>query len=556
MQTLNSYLNLTTTVIAIGVTLLSVNPAQATNWFERVTAGADTYSDTNNEEENFGGEDYIRIGKFPTGTFGGNGVVPEDEQETQIGYVNWDLQNIINRINNTLDIPQGAQVRNVEATLTLYHGIDDPQNPHGPNRPSPGFARVGIEALGVIDPWDEGSGINPNNPPRTINDIDEDAPTLFTDDILLGANEYTATAMNNYIEGILNTNFNDNADDDQNLLSIAIRPTFGISFPGFGFHPIESFYSQNQENESLKPKLELNFEVWNEAYKVMDGPNVTVQSRLGNQRTWEWAQTEKSQDSNGNTIDTVLRNINWRWENGEEVPFELECNPNNNLLTLRVGDQPPMIYITETCEGIDGVNMFAQARKDGTEMEILLTRIGELGGDRVGITGRDFSALGVAGQPLQSGQFYFTDDPDPTKPNGGGVGFENGANFIRGLVTMRWDPNNGHPQDQPGRDNANQIQLTALTRADDPAAALIPQGFVPQNAQPQENRIFQTACKDGTPTLEVWGLIESSNPEILPEYTCTSNQISTSNTTVPEPTSVLSLMLLGTTGLGLRLRKK
>ncbi|MDJ0509504.1 MAG: PEP-CTERM sorting domain-containing protein [Crocosphaera sp.] len=557
MQTWNSYLNLTTTILAMGVTLLNVNPAQATSWLRTLTAGNDNYSDTNNEEVNFGGEDYIRIGNFPTGTTGAEGDVPVENQEEQIGYVSWNLQNIINTINNTLEIPEGAEVRNVDASLVLHQGINDPNNPNGPNRPLPGFARVSLEGLGVIGQWDENNAINPNFPPQTINDLDPEAPTLFTGDINLGSNTYSATALNDYIENIFNTNFNGNPNDDQNLLSIALRPTASLNFPNFGFFPIDSFFSQNQENEELKPSLELSFEVWNEAYKVLEDLNVTVQSRLGNQTTWEWSQTEKSQGNNGNTIDTVITDRNWRWRNGVPVEFELQCNPDNNLLTLTLENQAPISHVTETCEGIDGVSIFAQARRPNTEMEILLTRIGELEGDRIGVTPRDFSALGVAGQPLESDRFYFTDDANPQEPNGGGLDFTNGADFIRGLVTMRWIEEDGNPQDQRGRTNDNQIQLTALTRADDPLAGFTPQSFIPQgNPSEPQSTIFEAACVNGTPDIEIWERIASSNPDLLPEYTCSSNTISPSNTTVPEPTSILSLILLGTTGLGLRLRKK
>lgn len=516
MQTLNSYLNLATSVITIGVTTLSVNPAQAASWFRTVTAGNDTYSDTQpgNEDVNFGGEDFIRVGNFPTGTDDKNGEVPPENQEEQRGYLSWDLQSIIDDVNNSLGIPQGAQIRNVNARLILHQSINDPLNPNDANGPrlSPETARVVLDGLGVTGQWDESEGINPDNAPATIN-----APTLFPGQIDLGRNVYSGTQLNTFIEDILNSNFNGNGNDDEKVLSIALRPTSSFNFPDpdpdtntqGGFYPIDSFWSQNQDNEALKPKLELEFDVWNEAYKVMGGPNVTVQSRFGDWNTWEWGQLTKSQ----NGSDTVRSETNWRWRNGEAVPFELSCNPNNNRLSLKVGNQSPINYINNTCEGMDGISMFAQARIPNTEMEIQLTGIGELGGDTVDITDRDVNALGVAGNSLESLKFYFTDQSNPVADNGGGLDFTNGANFIQGLVTMRWDGEDGFPQ---GADNANQIQFTALTKVDDPMA-----GSTPQGSNPQDN-----------------------------------NQISSNNTTVPEPSSVVTLMLLGTTGLGLRLRKK
>lgn len=509
MQTLNSYLNLATSVIAIGVTTLSVNPAQAASWFRTVTVGNDTYSDTQpeNEDVNFGGEDFIRVGNFPNGTDDADGPVTNPEE--QRGYLSWDLQSIIDDVNNSLGIPQGAQIRNVNARLILHQSINDPLNPNDANGPRPDseFPRVELDGLGVTGQWDESEGINPDNAPATIN-----APTLFGGQIDLGRNVYSGTQLNTFIEDILNSNFNRNGNDDENVLSIALRPTSSFNFPDNGFYPIDSFWSQNQDNEALKPKLELEFDVWNEAYKVMGGPNVTVKSRLGDRNTWEWAQSTKSQNG-GNIIDRIRTETNWRWRNGEAVPFELSCNPNNNRLSLTVGNQSPISYITNTCEGMDGISMFAQARTPNTEMEIQLTGIGELGGDIVDITNRDVNALGVAGNPLESLKFYFADESNPLADNGGGLDFTNGANFIQGLVTMRWDGEDDFPQ---GSDNANQIQLTALTKVDDPVAGSTPQGSNPQDP----------------------------------------NDVSSSNTTVPEPSSVVTLMLLGTTGLGLRLRKK
>ena len=92
MPILKYYLHLTTSVIALGITILSVNSAQAAMWSRTLTPNNDTYSDSQNgkEGENFGADHFIRVGNSPTGTQSSNGPVSNPPE--QRGYLSWDLQ--------------------------------------------------------------------------------------------------------------------------------------------------------------------------------------------------------------------------------------------------------------------------------------------------------------------------------------------------------------------------------------------------------------------------------------------------------------------------------
>lgn len=559
MHNLNVYLNLTTTIIASGLSILIINPVQAASWVRNLTVDNDSYSDTNNPNTNFGDSDFIHVGNFD------NGFGSGDEQR---GYLSWNLDEIISQI------PAGAQVRNLNARLVLTQSsgntdnpnpndfnLSDPDNPVPIPRAFPGIARVTLDGLNVTGDWDESAAIDPTNPPSTIN-----APTLFSGQIDQGVNNYSGVGLNRLITSVLNSNTDNIQGNERDSFSVALRANNSLNFPGFGFFPGDFFESGNQDDG---PRLELDFEVWNEAHQVMDGSNFFFQSRAGGDSNvnndvsngdWEISLGRKTGDPQrpDRYVDqnNPARQLTWR--SGTNLPFELTCNPQTNQVTLTLDYEDPNLsrstsFRTNNCQGIEGLKIFASANQtDGvvlpdTTMRIRVNQAREIGGTNQNIT--DFVAVSRAGQiNPQTGRervedfFYFV---DPIL--GGGLGFTNGINRLRGDLRMEW--NGRSPQARNAR-SLIQTQLIPLQRVNDPN----PEDISPGSGLPQPGNA--ETCSTIIPD-EIYAVITADGSNfVIDDSICSENQIIPNSQSVPEPTSILSIILLGTTGMGVRLLKK
>ncbi|MDJ0845975.1 PEP-CTERM sorting domain-containing protein [Crocosphaera sp.] len=572
MHNLNAYLNLTTTIVVSSLTVLAVNPAEAATWSRTLilgdVLGNDSYSNTNLGEDgqpiNYGNSDFIQVGNFQ------NGIGTGDEQR---GYLSWNLDELL------AQIPAGSRIRNVTARLIMTQSNSDPDNPNDPDRQFDGVARVTLDGLDVTGAWDESMAIDPASPPSTI-----ERPTLFSGQIDQGLNNYSGIEFNRLVSRVLNSNFNGNPNDDRNVLSIALRANNSLNFPGFDVFPVDSFWSQNQENPDLRPRLELDFEVWNEAHRITGGPNLSFYSRVGgdsnvNDNTsngdWELSLGTKSLQNGQNRDnfqDQTDSDRQLTWTNGVNLPFELSCDSQTNQVTLTLNNDSSRStsFTANNCQDIDGLKIFAQARETskigaGTISSIGVNRVRQIGSETTQlVTG--LSALATAGgTQFVEDNFYFLDSLE-----NGGLGFTNGVDLIRGNLAMAWPSDAPNPQ--AGNSGSRiQTQVIPLTRVDDPT--LSPDNFAPQLAASQ-NFIPQLAasqpasdssCSEPLPA-ELWQAIYNYDPSFLPEDSCGSLQIpslNASNTpmlsnqqSVPEPSSILAFLLLGSTGMGVRLLKK
>ncbi|MDJ0601784.1 MAG: PEP-CTERM sorting domain-containing protein [Crocosphaera sp.] len=544
MHNLNAYLSLTTTILVSGVTILTVNPAEAATWSRTLYVENDSYSHTNNPGTNFGSSDFIQVGNV------GNGFGSGDEQR---GYLSWNLDDVI------AQIPMGSQVRNVSARLIMTQSGSDPDNLNDPNRPFSGVARVTLDGLEVTGNWDESSAINPANPPGSIN-----APTLFSGQIDEGVNRYSGVGFNRLITNILNSNLNGNPNDDRNLLSVALKANNSLNFPDFGFFPVDSFWSQNQDDINLRPRLELNFDVWDEAYRIEGGPNFAFFGRAGGDSNvndnnsngdWEVSLGTKSIE-NGRNRDNFMDQRDpdrqLTWESGIDVPFELTCNTQTNLVTLTLDNDSSQStsFTANNCQDIDGLKIFAQARQTNkvganTNSRIRVNQVREIGGTIQNVSG--LSALARAGgTQFVEDNFYFLDSVA-----NGGLGFTNGIDLMRGTIRMAWPSGTSNPQAENTRSHI-QTQLIPLKRIDDPTGSNTPQSIpIFSESEP----VSEPACTYSVPD-PVWSAMTADDSNfVVDDSICSSNQVTANNQTVPEPTSILGLLLLGSTGIGVRLLK-
>ncbi|MDJ0660246.1 MAG: PEP-CTERM sorting domain-containing protein [Crocosphaera sp.] len=557
MHNLNAYLNLTTTIVVSSLTVLAVNPAEAATWSRTLVPGNDSYSNTNlgpdGQPINYGDSDFIQVGNLS------NGFGSGDEQR---GYLSWNLDDLL------AQIPAGSQIRNVSARLVMTQSGADPDNPNDPNRAFPGVARVTLDGLEVTGAWDQSMAIDPANPPSTVN-----APTLFSGQIDQGVNNYSGIGLNQLVSRVLNSNFNGNPNDDRNVLSVALRANNSLNFPDFGFSPVDSFWSQNQNNPDLRPRLELDFDVWNEAHRITEGPNLAFYSRAGvsGNGDWEISLGTKSADGTDNFVDQTNSRRQLTWQDGMNVPFELTCNTQTNVATLTLNNDSSQStsFEANNCQDIDGLKIFATAKRSrkvdsGTTMRIGVNQVREIGTTTFQ-TVRGFSALSTAGtinpdtdKERVDDFFYFLDSTEQ-----GGLGFTNGIDGLRGNLTMNWLNNDeSSPQARKAR-SLIQTQLIPLKRVDDPNVS--PDNFAPAPAEGQP--IPGNSCSEPLPD-EVRQAIYDYDPSFLPDDTCGSFElasfsltasdtpVSSNQQSVPEPSSILAFLLLGSTGMGVRLLKK
>ncbi|MGB5772928.1 MAG: DNRLRE domain-containing protein, partial [Crocosphaera sp.] len=188
MKTLISSLKIASSclVLGLGLAAFKIDSAAAQTFTRIITAGQDTYSDTNNPTMNFGGSDFLEVGN--------------SQGNEQIAYLSWDLESLINEINS---ISSTAEVRNVTVSLTLTQTTDDPNNPNdnpGPRIDLGGFPLVTLDGVQVTEAFDESAAIDPNAPPTTIDDT-----TLFSGDVNLGVNTYTGVNLDELVMDLLNT---------------------------------------------------------------------------------------------------------------------------------------------------------------------------------------------------------------------------------------------------------------------------------------------------------------------------------------------------------------
>ena len=557
MHHLNSYFNLTTSLIVSGLMTLTLNPAEAATWSRTLRPNNDTYSDTNNPNDNsIGGSQFIQVGNLDGG-FGSG-----DEQQA---YLSWNVQELLQ------DIPVGSEVRNLSATLIMTQSGIDPGNPNDPNRRFNTVPRVTLDGLEVTGDWNEGTAIDPGNPPSTIQ-----SPTLFSGQIDQGTNRYAGIGLNRLITDVLNSNLDGNRGNDRDVLSIALRGNNSLNFPAFGVFPIDSFFSKDQDNIDLEPRLELDFDVWTEAHRVTNGSNFAFYGRAGgdsnvfdNNSNGDW-ELSLGTKSVGNPSDSFVdQNDSDRqltWDDGVNLPFELTCDAdNNNLVTLTVNNDSSRTtsFNANSCQDIDGLKIFAVARQQngkvgaGTNMRIRVTQVREVGGTIQNVNG--FSALSIAGQinddtgvERVEDFLYFLDSREQ-----GGLGFTNGIDLMRGDLRMAWRNSSSNPQggQNPQRENVGsrvQAQLIPLIRINDPSASPVAevQGSLPQEAQPAPAPSCSVLVPD-----ELWSALTAEGSGFTVDDSICSEGFTPSQT-VPEPNSILSFILLGTTGLGIKFLKK
>ncbi|MDJ0732066.1 MAG: hypothetical protein QNJ33_18975 [Crocosphaera sp.] len=531
------------------MTVLTVNPAEAATWSRTLFVGNDSYSDTNNSEINFGDSDFIQVGNFENGPNSG------DEQRA---YLSWNVQDLIQ------EIPAGSEIRNLTATLVMTQSNSDPGNPNDPNRQFIPVARVTLDGLEVRGDWDESSAIDPNNPPDTSNPDDPNEGTLFSGQIDQGVNRYSGRDFNTLITNVLNSNLDSDTGNDRDVLSIALAANNSLNFPDFRVFPMDSFWSRNQDDINLRPQLELDFDVWSEAHRITDGPNLTFYSRAGGDSNvndsnsngdWEVSLGTKSIENGQNRDNFVDQNDADRqltWPDGVNVPFELTCNTETNLVTLTLNDDPNSTtsFTANNCEGIGGLKIFAQARQGnkidpGTTMRIRVNEVREIGGTIQSVSG--LSALATAaGTQFVEDNFYFLDSPDD-----GGFGFTNGIDLIRGTLRMNWLEGDQNPQ--AGNTGSRiQTQLIPLTRVDDPTGSTTDQSVLPASSLP----VSEPTCSEFIPD-EIWSVITADDSRfVVDDSICPSSVILANSQGVPEPNSILGFILLGSTGIGVRLLKK
>ncbi len=116
---------------------------------------------------------------------------------------------------------------------------------------------------------------------------------------------------------------------------------------------------------------------------------------------------------------------------------------------------------------------------------------------------------------------------------------------------MDW-PNNGQNPQAGNVGSRVQTQLVPLTRIDDPSASPVAAGqpILPESAEPAPAEACSVLVPD-----EVWlALTAEDSGFTVDDSICSEAGIAAQS--VPEPNSILSFILIGTTGIGGRFLKK
>lgn len=536
MSTLISSLKLAVTSAVFGLTVFNIKPVAAQTFFQStITAGADNYSDTTGSGDTNGFSNFIQVGST---------YDPSDPNDPPIlppslpliieeaSFINWNLTDIINDINGIrtdLGDP-GIILGNVDAFVTLTHTKTDPDNPNDNNPPQFGqnggflldLPRIyNINAYQVVNSqsWSEGQAIDTNSRPQRNNLI------LFNGNIQANSDEAQDNLENNYggiglnqvIAEILNNNLDSDPVNDDPNLSITLEATEILEFTPIGFHGLESFFSQNGMDESVKPQLTVRYELLQEGNKVQGGPNFKAQTRGGGTVASDWELAVFSGQNQ------EQKQEEWVWTNNEEVDFELACDPNNGNVTLTLSKSEGNNQRTSTtpnftnipCEKIDGLKIFATARTNGAKMEYMINEYTTISNNVINIS--DLSVLAEE----QGSKFV-----DDLFPFPGFVDTQLGTRNVKGTVRMSWGPGgdphgkNDQGDDNPSSDNQTfLIPLTKIFNLNPP-----PEGSLPEFNKPTSEEIREQR-------REELGLSPS----------------------VPEPNSIVALVLFVTTGGGLKL---
>lgn len=500
MATLIFPLKLATTSIILGLIALNSNLANAATWERNgIVASEDNFSDTRFPTINFGGNNFLAVGQLD----GQNGQTGK-----QVAYLGFDFQNVIKDISPFLDA--GAEIRNLQATLRFNQTYNAGNGPSGnPLNPNTNPATSPVLSINVrnVDPnsWDEGTFINPNR----INE----GQIFFGGSITEGANVRfnSPTAeeqpFNDFIRDLLEKKIPE--------FSLAIEPVTTLNIPSIGIFPGDTLFSEDGGNIDEQPRIDLSFQLWNESFKILDtpAPNFKLQSLAGG-RTFKEQRLVKGRDR----LDQVLDETDWVWSNNIPTEFELQCSNNQATVTFFANnDNNSDKVITSpvnTCENIEGLKLFSVVKQvaANTSMEICVDEA-----DRLSISNFCSSSnLAVEnGGISEETFFYFT---DPTILGGLGSTVTN----LKGEITMEW-ANNNNPQES-SQNQRVAIQLIPLSTYQDPHDQ--------QNSNPL-----------------------SSNPLSTNPQSTNTNEPSNAPS-VPESTSVFSLILLGLSGIQLKLSGK
>ncbi len=531
MRTLISSLKVATSSFILGLTVFNIKPVSAQTLFQStVIAGADNYSDPTNTNINHGMSDFIQVGSRydpndPNNPpFGGPPTLPVIPEE--VGYINWNLSSIINDIKNNYP---NSFLGNVDAVVTLVHTKTDPNNPNDNDpmfpdgRNFPDVPRIdNINAYQVTGSWNENNGINTNNRPGRNNLI------LFDGNIEANPdadqdnqeNNYGGIGFNQVLKSILSMNLDDDPSNDNPNLSIALEATEIFEASDFGFYALESFFSQNQSVEALKPKITINYELLEEGSGNNGGPNFRATTRGGGKGNQNWELGVFSGENPTTINSSQLKQAQWVWKNDELVDFKLTCDPNTGGVTLTLSNGQTTAttpaLMNNPCDKVDGLKIFSRARTNGAEMEIIVDEFVDLNDNAISVS--DLSALAQEGSGLVEDYFAFPGELEE----------QLGTKEVRGTVRMKWGPG-GAPQilNNPS-ESLNQSFVIPLTRI------LNPNSLAPQSI-PQLND--PTSLEERQQRLEVLSFSPNSQ-------------------SVPEPGSVVGLFLLATTSAGFRLLGK
>ncbi|EAZ91878.1 choice-of-anchor W domain-containing protein [Crocosphaera chwakensis] len=527
MRTLISSLKIATSSFILGLTVFNIKPLAAQTLFQStIIAGADNYSDPTNMGINYGTSPFIQVGSRydpndpnnpPSGGSPSRPLILEE-----VGYINWNLSSIINDIKTNYP---GAFLGNVDAVVTLTHTKTDPDNPNDtdPNYPDgrffPDLPRIdNINAYQVTGNWNENNAINTNNRPARNNLILFDGnieanPDADGDNL---ENSYGGIGLNQVVKSILNNNLDDDLSNDNPNLSIALEATEIFEATDFGFYALESFFSQNGNDDSVKPEITLRYELLQEGTKVEGGPNFKATTRGGGSGNLngDWELGVFLGDNPTNDPNTTKK-ANWVWTNDELVDFELVCNPNTGGVTLTLSNGQTTAttpaLMNNPCDKIDGLKIFSTARTNGAEMEIIVDEFTTLNDNVINVS--NLSALAQDGSGLVEDYFAFP----------GVIEGQLGAKKVNGTVRMKWGPG-GAPQN-PRSGSNNQSFLIPLTRILNPDS---PPQSLPESNQPTSEEIQQQRLE----------LLSEASPNV---------------TSVPESNSIVALVFFATTGVGVRL---
>ena len=487
-------LKIATTTIILGLITLSSNPVKAATWVRNnLVVNKDNFYDSRFQTTNFGSHSSLAIGQL------------NEQAGEQVAYLGFNLQSVMNEITPFLNA--GAEIRNLQATLRFnqtYNGGNDPNGvPLNLNTAPlfPPVPTVNVREVVYTNSWRENAAVDRDN--VTL------GQSFFGGGISEGANERSNTLVN----GSFNTFVRNLLENNTPEFSLAIEAveTFSLTFPPFNTFPVDTIVSREGSNINEQPRIDLSFQLWNESFNVIEEdnptPNFKLQSLAGG-RSLNEHRLVKGRDQ----LDEVLDETHWIWSNNTPTRFELQCSNNQATVTFFANyDNSSNISITSpvnTCENLEGLKLFSVVKQvvAGTSIEIC---VDEAGGSSIS----DFcssSNLAVDGGGISDETFFYFTDPT----NSGGLG--SAVTNLNGEITLGWQ-NNNNPQEA----SANQrvaMQLVPLSTYSDP----FPQNSVPQNSVPQNNN--------------------TNEPSNAPS--------------VPEPTSVVSLIFLGLSGLKLKLSRK